>query len=383
MQFNSKKSIIISNTDGAQFKFRGELIKSLRSAGWHVTSVASIDSTEGAYSTQLTNIVDEAHSYPFMRQGFCGFVRTFFLLRSLLKREKFDVLHAYGHEAALLAIFNKKLLRDTRIFITYTGLGRFYSERSLNFKERCIRGIFNFIYRSAIDTIDKYIFLNDDDLRLLMDYCELPADRTMQICGEGFVPRYSREVVLSSSRAKDSIQKILFASRIMEEKGILELLDAMLIVERHSTIQLYVAGVVDPLLKDNAMVRDMIKGSLSNVTYLGFVDDIEPVLSDVDVVILPTKYKEGLPRILIEALSMGKYIVTTNAPGAKSTVISESNGVILSDVSPVAIADALLLIDEGKLKQAKLSSRLHFEKNYDSSLINKILVDLYESENEK
>jgi len=372
-----KTAILISNTDGAQFKFRGELIKALRNNDWHVTSVSSKNSPEGSYQDCLKEISNDSYFLDFFRGGFLGYIKTYLHLRKLLKNSKFDIIHAYGHEAAIITILSCRPLHNKKLIITFTGLGRLYSIDA-NIFYRALKIFLNLFYRIFSKNV-RYIFLNKEDKFQLILECNLKSDNVTLLNGEGFSFVAGSSDPSTIYKSANNIN-ILFAGRLIKEKGIVELIEAMSYVR--SDFTLLIAGVVDDDLGNLKIMKDAIDGNIKNIKFIGFLNNLPEILPQIDIVILPSKYREGLPRILIEALAYGKCIITSNAPGANATVINGLNGYILDKVTPDSIAKCINLIDNIFIGNAEEYSKELFFKKFDSKVIISEILTIYKKVND-
>lgn len=101
--------------------------------------------------------------------------------------------------------------------------------------------------------------------------------------------------------------------------------------------------------------------------YLGFKDDIQAYMRAADVVALPSKYREGIPRSLIEALGLGKVIVTTDMPGCRETVIDGWNGFVCKPGDVMAFVSAILAVDDDLISAARSRSRQYCETRFDAN----------------
>ena len=134
----------------------------------------------------------------------------------------------------------------------------------------------------------------------------------------------------------------------MREKGVFELVEAFKIVKaKHPYLELLIAGDVYSENPSSLTLQDIEKlKKTTGVSFLGHVDDMQPLLDDCDIVVLPS-YREGTPRILIEAAAMQKPIVATDIAGCRGLVVDGENGFLVPVKSVEPVVDALekLIID--------------------------------------
>ena len=179
------------------------------------------------------------------------------------------------------------------------------------------------------------IFQNQQDMDDLVSTGIVDRDRSRLIRGSGVDPeRFAPSAVTRD----DGEIRVLFASRLIGEKGIHELVEAMArVCEEHPGAVLWLAGEPYAQNPTTLVERDLEKlARLPNVRLLGHRDDMESMLGQVDIVALPS-WREGTPKILLEAAACGLPIVATDIPGCRGVVEHEVNGFLV----PVKDSDAL------------------------------------------
>jgi glycosyltransferase involved in cell wall biosynthesis len=111
------------------------------------------------------------------------------------------------------------------------------------------------------------------------------------------------------------------------------------------------------------------------IEYLGETDDVRPFLSEASVYVLPS-YREGTPRSVLEAMAMGRPIVTTDAPGCRETVVDGDNGFLVPIRDSPALAAAMekFLVDPGLIVKMGKRSREIAEEKYDVRKVNAVIM---------
>jgi glycosyltransferase involved in cell wall biosynthesis len=367
------KIIFISNTDGALFKFRSSLIQKLKYEKLKVIGIASPCSPEGTYKEKLEIICDKYYIVDFFRQMKLSFIYSPFKIFKIIKYEKPSVIHVFGHEALFYSFLLLFLKKDYKVILTITGLGRFFQKNSKWY----IFFVKNFIvkfYEISLIKIDAVIFLNSHDFNLFCNLFPKYIEKFKHIYGEG--SRFSSLNSIFIDETSD-VKNFLFASRIMKDKGILELIKAF--QNLPDEYNLTILGTIDDNLKNNDLIIAAKLGNFNNIKYFGFVEDITPFLESAHCVILPSKYMEGLPIILVETLSKGKLIITSKSPGCADTVITNQNGILLDKVDPESIVNAVLKISFfDKLNARDVSIKL-FEDKFSSHVVNNLIFNIYNS----
>jgi glycosyltransferase involved in cell wall biosynthesis len=369
-----KKIAFVSNTDGAQYKFRGNLMRQCVEHGFLVTSIASNNSPEGTYNANISTITSDTYRFPFLRTGVFGYLVTIWKIFEVLGRNNFDIVHAFGHEAAIPVILYKILGRKkTKVFVTFTGMGRLFPFHNTSKFSIAARALL-FFYRRTSALIDAYICLNNLDLELI-------KARVSNVGKEFVIPGEGLKIANQpgSTRGEDEIIRCVFAGRLMREKGIIELLSAIVRLKR-SDIEFLIAGTIDNKLKKQDLVRGLIEGKLKNAKYLSHLESAAELISSSDLVILPTRYREGMPMVLVEAIAFDKYIIASPAPGVKDLFEAGCVGTLLSDASEEAILASLESLESAKIRRVLGRNRSLFLDIYEAEAVNSKIVKLYHSE---
>jgi glycosyltransferase involved in cell wall biosynthesis len=151
---------------------------------------------------------------------------------------------------------------------------------------------------------------------------------------------------------------ILFASRLLWEKGLAELIEATrMLSERRVSAVVRIAGEPDPG-NPSAVSRATLEQwrALPNVELLGHRDDIDRLLAQADIVVLPS-YREGTPRILLEAAAAGLPLVATDVPGCREVVRADENGILVPVGDAKALAGALERLALDPAARERMSAR--------------------------
>lgn len=165
--------------------------------------------------------------------------------------------------------------------------------------------------------------------------------------------------------------RFLMASRLIKQKGVVEYIQsARQVLLNNKSCDFLLAGVKD---FSNRAIDDNTINSLESeedINFIGHIKDMPELLKEVDCIVLPSYYPEGVPRSLIEAASSGKIIITTNTPGCKETVLNGINGYLVEPRSIDQLTQAMdmvcnLTIEEMfSMKQASRNiAELHFDEN--------------------
>ncbi|WP_122055911.1 glycosyltransferase family 4 protein [Vibrio sp. Evd11] len=267
-----------------------------------------------------------------------GEIYSMMSLNKLINKVEPDVVHSVTIKPNLYATILCRL-KGINLVSTYAGLGTLKTSTTL--AHRFARFlIFSAIKFSSKNNENLALFENQEDLEYFREKKLLCDERLIRVFGAGVnLKEYSYS--LSSNKGQEL--NILFASRLLKDKGLVSLVKAVKILkEKNYNVNLNVAGIFDfdsPL----SFTQEQIE-SLSNagdIIWLGKRDDMPELIRGSDVVALPTSYGEGVPRILIESCAIGRPVITTPLGGCKDICINESNGYLVSPHDIQSIANAL------------------------------------------
>jgi glycosyltransferase involved in cell wall biosynthesis len=226
------------------------------------------------------------------------------------------------------------------------------------------------LFRHALKRNRLVFFQNPDDLELFVSRRIVPRNQTHRIFGSGvdtrrFVPRIPRE-------PQDNTV-FLMISRLICAKGVLEYIEAARILKHEARpAKFRLLGPFDkhPTAVDPAAVSTATRSGV--IEYCGTTDDVRPYIRDADVFVLPSYYGEGTPRSSLEAMAMGKPIVTTDSPGCRETVVQGRNGYLVPIRDPIALANAMreLIGNRERIQSMGLRSRGIAEDLYDVQKVN-------------
>ncbi|REG98249.1 glycosyltransferase [Flavobacterium aquicola] len=328
---------------------------------------------EDDYRKKIESLGGKVYFYKYSRSWkfIFSLISTYFFFVSKLKKEKTDTVFTYKFFPNIVGIIAARRAKVSKIVATIAGIG-FLERREENF---LIKIIFSF-YMWVLNKADYVITQNIEDLKLLQNNLTFPQLILTNGSGvnsgtfletQGIDHDYINENGLSLEK-----KYITFCSRIVKEKGIIEL------VESYNNIdidyELIIAGWFDEKGLEEK-VLDLIKNN-PKIHYLGYQKNVLPLLSVTEVVILPSYYPEGVPRSLIEALALSKIIITTDHKGCKETCIDNINGFLVMPKSVDSLSSALKKINflnDKELLDFKTNSLKLFQKKFDSEVVYKTI----------
>lgn len=382
-----KKVVLVCNSDGALAVFRGPLIRALVKEGHDVVTI----SPRSTYFEALEKMGARPIEVEFSRHSTSLF-RNAALLRALLRtirQERPDVVHSFAHKAVIFGSFAARLCGVKKIVATVTGLGTLFSRSDT--RTRLLQRALIWQYRLLLPRSASVLFQNPDDKAEMEALGAVQPNQSLQTNGSGIdldefalpdtgsVAR-AREILASEiSAVLDGRILALFPARGVPEKGFKEFYGAAQdLGGRYPGRYVFChMGLIDTTVS-GAFGADRMQSFAREhgVHYIGFKTNPQDYMIAADIVVLPS-YREGVPRSLIEGLSLGKCIVTTDTPGCRETVIDGRNGYLCPVRDRYGLARVIAQIDREFLAKAGPHSRQLCEERFDVRKLNALTFDLY------
>lgn len=327
-----KKIALVSCYAWQIYNYRMGVVRALHEQGYEIMAVSLHDD----YAARLEETGYIRH-YPLRylapqgQNPFKDFLLLFELYRLYRRLQPDGVLHytikpnIYGSIAARLT--------DIPCINTVTGLGyTFIQKKKTNRLVRCL-------YRFAFRKVYRIVFHNQDDYRLFTRLGLAESAQCTVSKGSGVNTAHFRPAARVSP---NPVFVFLFVGRIIYDKGIGELVGAIRkLREEGWELECQVLGdseAGNPTAVPQSVFREWIDEGF--IRYLGETDDIRPFFQEADAVVLPS-YREGLSKVLLEGLAMGKPLIATNVPGCRETIEEGANGFLVPLRNAGALADAM------------------------------------------
>lgn len=306
----------------------------------------------------------------FKRAAFGLFdnLRFFCKLFKILLQNRPDILINYTIKPVIFGSLAAYFCKINSTYSFITGLG--YVFIGNNIKRKMLRMFVCFLYFCTLRFNKKIFFLNKDDLVFFVNNKIINRNKATLINGEGVDINYYFPLTLPDRCS------FLFIGRLIIDKGIYEYINAARILKRYYPfIRFLVVGNLDdnPASLNESELNNLISSGV--VEYLGVFDDIRVIFEQTSVFVLPS-YREGIPRTILEAMALGRPIITTDVPGCKETVIDGKNGFLIpaKDIKSLANSMEKFILNQQLIfKMGKESRNLAIEK-YDVHNVNRMIL---------
>jgi len=287
-----------------------------------------------------------------------------------------DIVHLIALRPVLLGALAAVGRRDVALVLAPTGLGYLWASQSG--KARLLRQVVRFTMRAILRRPKlALLFENRDDAAefgLTIDDPRLTLLGGAGVDGDAFPARPD---------PGGSPVRFGLVARMLRSKGGPLAIEA---IRRARTggadVQLDLFGATDPANADSMTESELHAASSEpGIVWHGRVDDLSSVWRDVHVALLPTSYREGLPRALLEAAASGRPIITTDSPGCREIALDGRTGILVpsGDVAATAIAITRLAADAALRQMMGVASRAHFETRFTAQIVERDVVRAYRS----
>ncbi len=369
----SRTAVFLAMRAFALFRSRLPLMRRLTECGFRVAAVCEDDSK----GDELRAEGVELCSVPFHSRGrsLANLPGLYAALRVAVARLDPEFVHAYNAVPIVLGGFLGRGARPPLWVNTVTGLGRGVTGSGI--RSRLVMAG----YRLAARRADHTVFQNNHDRSLVVPTGASWRAKTSVILGSGV----DTSLFTPADRPRvDERVRFLMVGRMLWSKGVREYCEAARMVRAsHPEAEFLLAGEFveeDPDAVPPTWIRSRVEAG--DIEFLGYRDDLPVLLRSVDVLVHPTRYAEGLPRVLLEAAACGLAVVAIDGPGSGEAVIAGRTGVLLNRSSGVAdlVAELLLLVaDPLERRNLGRAAREHVIAHHDLRSITARYLALYES----
>ncbi|WP_226670497.1 glycosyltransferase family 4 protein [Metabacillus litoralis] len=362
------KIAVLSSHTSSLFWFRMDMMKDFIKAGHTVIALGSEPEADWKKRFEEHNI-DYRQLY-VERNGINPLkdLKTLMSLQSFMKKEKPDKIFSYQAKTVVYGCLAAKMNGISEVYPLIAGLGSIF--RGRGFKNNIVKTIMNIQYRAACKSSKIVFFQNQDDKNEFILNGLIKEDKAVIINGSGVNLEKFKPTPLPINPT------FLFIGRLIKDKGIMEYLEACKIVKaNYPEVRCLLVGPFDS--NPSALKPEELNPYIENgiIEYFGEQEDVRPYISQCSTFVLPS-YHEGTPKTVLEAMAMGRPIITSDAPGCRETVINEINGYLVKvkDVQDlIEKMETLITNQELCKKMGGESLRIAINK-YDVKKINQSIM---------
>lgn len=361
--------VIIGAYPESLTNFRGHLISSLVNAGHCVTTMAADSNDEQIRA--IESLGARFFAYPVQRNGLNPLrdLLTFFALYEIFRKIKPDVVLTYTIKPVIYGSLAAWLAGVQRRFALITGLG--YAFQGQANARGGLRAMVQQLYGLALRRTHKVFFQNPDDLALFRCLSLLPPGSSSCVVNGSGVDTASFAVA-----PVPHVPHFLLIARLLGDKGVREYAKAAQLTRAlYPQTRFSLVGWLDENPDAIAQSELDVWVQEGTLDFLGRLSDVRPAIEACSVYVLPS-YREGTPRTVLEAMAMGRAVITTDAPGCRETVVDGGNGFLVPVRSVEALANAMarFIIDPTLAARMGQRSRQLAEHKYDVHKVNAVML---------
>ncbi|MGA8262207.1 MAG: glycosyltransferase family 4 protein [Arenicellales bacterium] len=327
------KMVVTHNTTRYLDLHYGELLSSLVGRGITVVVVAPRDDHARSLEERGIRCVDMRLSQHGMNPA--RELLSVFSLGRILLRERPDALFNFSIKPVIYGSMVARVARVPKVCSMITGLGYVFIEGGA--LKGLLRRFVVALYRLSLGGNQTVFFQNEHDRDLFVRH------RIVSEAGSCVLPGTGIDTsAFSPGEPRNGDLRFVMATRLIAEKGVREYVDAARALRKeYGQVGFLLAGPVDgsPSGIDIEEIRAWHAEGV--VEYAGSLQDIRPLLHASDVLVLPSYYREGLPRSLVEAMACGLAVITTDWPGCRDCVEDGINGILVPPRDSRALEDAM------------------------------------------
>lgn len=360
---NRRTIAIVANSCWNIHNFRRPVIDILLKNEWQVLVVAPRD----AYSSYID-------SYPMIRHVDLNHlsrdginpladVRMVMELVKIYREHKPDIVLHYTHKPNIYGGFAARKVGIPSIAVI-TGLGYPFLRRGV------LQWVISRLYRWSSACHKTIVFENMEDREYFRRLHLSGATNTISVNGCGVDTRYFSPV---AQPREEGPFTFLFLGRLLSDKGIYEYVAAAEILQKEGkAIRCVVVGEMDPGNPATITDAQLLQWVQENkIEYAGYHQDVRPAIASADCVVLPS-YREAIPRVLTEAMAMGKPVITTDTAGCREAVTDGSNGWLVPPGDAVKLAqamDRMASLSQDERNRMGMAGRQKTVTEYDDTLV--------------
>lgn len=353
---------ITSNTSWYLYNFRKNTIKSLLNSGYEVVAIAPYDQ----YASKIQQLgckyinieIDQGGTNPI------NDFRTLFSFFSIYRKNEIDCVLNFTPKNNIYSTMSASIF-GIKSINNIAGLGILFVNETLSSR------IARLLYKLSQKHAFKIFFQNEEDRQLFLEGGYADALITERLPGSGVdLSRFT-----NSPSEDDGVVRFLLIARMLFDKGVGHYVNAARELKRKygDKVEFRLLGYLDvcnPSAVSQAQMQDWMDEGI--IIYLGTSDKVEDEIAKVDCMVLPSFYREGVPKSLLESGAMGKPIITTDNVGCRETVDDGVNGFLCEPKSTDSLVEKLekmIALSHSKRLQMGLKSREKVEREFDENIV--------------
>ena len=364
------KIAVLSSHTPSLFWFRLEMMKEFVDRGHSVIALGA--DPEAKWKDKFSSHDIDYRQLSVERNGVNPIkdLQTLAELYRFMKLERPDRIFTYQAKTVIYGSLAAHLNGIREIYSLIAGLGSIFIGTGI--KNRLIREIMQLQYKVACNCSKVVFFQNHDDKGEFLRRGLVKENKTEIINGSGVNIDKFKPVSLPENPA------FLFIGRLIKDKGIMEYLQASRIIKsKYPEVRCMIVGPFDS--NPSALKPEELQPYIEDgiVEYFGEQSDVRPFIAQCSTYVLPS-YHEGTPKTVLEAMAMGRPIITTDAPGCKETIKDGLNGYLVEVKNIHGLVDRMIhtIIHPDIWKEMGAASSEIAKEKYDVGMVNKAIMQV-------
>lgn len=367
------KILFFITEDWYFWSHRLPIARAARDAGFEVLIAARVDQHKERIEKEGFRLIPIG-----LKRKSKNIIKEFYSILEIIRiyrKEKPDIVHHVAVKPVLYGSWAARIAGVRSVVNALAGLGFIFVAQG--WKAKVLRRLVVFAYRSAFSAKNTLgIFQNPEDLKLFIDAGIVKREKVALIRGSGV--DVSHFIYLSEPAG---IPTIVLASRMLWDKGVGEFVEAARILKNYGIeCRMILVGNPDPE-NPASILEETLRGWHAEgiVEWWGHREDMPEVFTQSNIAVLPS-YREGLPKVLLEAASCGRAVVATDVPGCREIVRHNENGLLIPPHDSKSLTEALKILIKDTELRAKMGARGReiVEAEFSEEIVVKQTLELYE-----
>ena len=326
-----KKIIFICNNFdfffNTRFQLANEIAKKLNIKVYCLTNLKNSKNIK-IKNVNFINFDIDNNSLSFFKE-----VKTFISFYKFIIKDKDSIYHFVSLKPIIYGLIISKLFRLKKTVFSFSGLGYFFNTKY----NSVLTNFFKFILKTTINKNQKFVFHNRNDYELIKKFSEKLSNKMIKVTyGSGVDLKLFKKI----KKEKFINKKIIFIGRILYDKGIFDLLNAIEILNnKRNDFKFYIMGNFDEKnpsgINKNFFLNKIKK--IKNIKYIGYKKKVHKEIYKYSSVILPSHH-EGAPKTILESAAAGRLIFASNIPGCKTLIRNNIDGILFKKNNPKDLA---------------------------------------------
>lgn len=367
-----QRILVIGGSADNLFKFRGQMLLDFLDQGHTVMTCAGEKDeptvewlTSHGISFDLLKQIERRGVNPFKD------LQYYRELKGVIAKLEPTVVLSYTIKPVIYGTLAAHKRSVPLVGAMITGAGMAFIDGGLT--KRALRSVTSLLLRYALRRAHTLIFQNQDDIALFRQFGAIRNQTVLQTHGSGVDLEYFQPAEIPPGPPV-----FLLIARMIPEKGVRDFAKASAIVkQKHPDARFQIIGPYEHL---RGRITPEEVASWQNeyeLEYLGFIRDVRPYIAGASVYVLPSYYREGQPRSILEAMAMGRPVITTHSVGCRETVVEGENGLLVPPRCPEDLAQAMIRMIEtpGLVERMGQASLQRARKHYDVKQVNREIME--------